>query len=380
VPIPKTARPGDSYRLDVTGVSAYKAGRGSNNEAILFAPSPPATLTITDIIPAPILESLNPSHVHLDGDTTIITLKGWDFLKTSVARVNGEDIPTSYVDDRELRGAVQTISVPGTRYVTVFTPPPGGGVSGQLPLEVTVGPTFDRLGVVGAADFRPRGIVAGSIASLFGRRLTAAPATAQTTPLPVTLGDVSVFVNGTAAPLIYVSPYQVNFQVPWEAVGTVHKLQVVAAGLYSDVVAIDGAVFAPGIFTIDQLGVGQAAALIDGTAMIAGPAGRSAGIPSRPAKRGEVVSIYCTGLGPVSNRPATGRPSGSQPLSLTSVAASVSVGGILSDVLFSGLAPGFVGLYQVNARIPADAPAGSAVPLVLTIGGIASNTVTIAVE
>ena len=101
---------------------------------------------------------------------------------------------------------------------------------------------------------------------------------------------------------------------------------------------------------------------------------------SRPAKPGESVAIYCTGLGNVTNAPDPGAPALSNPLSHTLGTPVVTLGGAKVSTTFSGLAPGFVGLYQVNMQIPAGVAGGSAVPLVLMIGGVSSNTATIAVQ
>ena len=86
------------------------------------------------------------------------------------------------------------------------------------------------------------------------------------------------------------------------------------------------------------------------------------------------------GLGPVSPAPVTGAPApASEPLARTTLTPAVTVGGSNADIIFSGLAPGFVGLYQVNVVIPAAAPAG-AVPLVVSVSGTSSKTATIAVS
>jgi uncharacterized protein (TIGR03437 family) len=85
------------------------------------------------------------------------------------------------------------------------------------------------------------------------------------------------------------------------------------------------------------------------------------------------------GLGAVSNQPEDGAPASSTTLSQTSSTPTVTIGNLPANVTFSGLAPGFVGLYQVNALVPATVPAGGAVPVVVSLGGVASNTATIAV-
>jgi uncharacterized protein (TIGR03437 family) len=86
------------------------------------------------------------------------------------------------------------------------------------------------------------------------------------------------------------------------------------------------------------------------------------------------------GLGAVSNQPADGAPASATLLAKTVLTPTVTIGGVETTPSFSGLAPGFVGLYQVNALVPATVAAGSAVPLVISVNGTASNTVTIAVE
>jgi uncharacterized protein (TIGR03437 family) len=99
---------------------------------------------------------------------------------------------------------------------------------------------------------------------------------------------------------------------------------------------------------------------------------------TNPATAGSsIVQIYCTGLGPVTNQPADGSAALSEPLSMTPNTPVVSIGGAQAQVLFSGLAPGAVGLYQVNALVPAGSSKGPAIPVV--IRG-ASNIVTIAVQ
>ena len=85
------------------------------------------------------------------------------------------------------------------------------------------------------------------------------------------------------------------------------------------------------------------------------------------------------GLGAVTNQPADGAASPSSPLARTSATPQVTIGGVPATVTFSGLAPDFVGEYQVNALVPATVAAGNAVPVAITIGGAASNTVTIVV-
>ena len=241
------------------------------------------------------------------------------------------------------------------------------------------GATIDSVGLANAAS----GIsmpVAGSIVSLYGSGFASAPVRAGTVPLPTTLGTTTVRVNGIAAPLFYVSPSQINFQVPWELSGQPQISVSVTVGAASSVpLSSTLAGFAPGIFTADGSGTGQGAAMIAGTSSLAAPEGLLAG--SRPIARGEHLAIYCTGLGPVTNQPNSGGQSSFEPLASTITASpTVLIGGVPAPVEFAGLAPGFVGLYQVNVAVPPQVMVGSQVPIVLSIGGVTSNTVTVAIR
>jgi uncharacterized protein (TIGR03437 family) len=128
---------------------------------------------------------------------------------------------------------------------------------------------------------------------------------------------------------------------------------------------------APGIFTTNQ---GQT-----GPGVILHAADFSLVTPSAPANPGEFVSIFCTGLGQLKHPVADGN-AGPSPPPETVLAPQVTMGNIPANVNFSGLAPGFVGLYQVNVQVPLNSPTGVAVPLVLTSGGVSSNAVTIAIQ
>ncbi len=248
-------------------------------------------------------------------------------------------------------------------------------------------PVINGGGVVNAASFAPAGPVApGSIAAVFGSSLAQSTAVALATPLPTTLGEGQVRLeiggmeDSAAVPMFFNSVAQSNVQVPWETVldfiggwGVLHGTSGVES---SQQIQIQQ--FAPGIFATNQQGTGQGAILIANTAMLAAPNGAFPG--SRPAVRGvDFLEIYWTGGGPVTNQPATGAAAVANPLSVTTTTPTVTIGGVPTMVLFSGLAPGFVGLNVVTLQVPAMAPIGDAINVVLTQGGVQSNTVTIAI-
>jgi uncharacterized protein (TIGR03437 family) len=189
------------------------------------------------------------------------------------------------------------------------------------------------------------------------------------------LGGVSVFVNGFAAPLQFVSPTQINIQVPWElgmGNGTAPFTVMVNGptakgtragspvnGTFSNSIASAVGRYSPGVF---------AAAQTDGTPVV-----------SKPAKAGEVIVIFANGLGPVNNQPASGAVSPSEPLAQCQQFPAVTIGDQPAQVLFAGLAPGFVGAYQVNVRVPSGLPAGPA-PLVISAGGQISPPFSLATQ
>ena len=280
-----------------------------------------------------------------------------------------------------------------------FTGFPEGGVLNS-PLKVRVEFALDTPylyddGIVPGDDFNGP-VVAGGIASGFGWNLARDVASANMLPLPRTLDDTTFFSGGgsvyllrlpspatshISAPLFFVSPGQVNFQVPWEFAGQTEF--TLTANLGADASfsrTIQLASFSPGIFTLNQQGTGQGAILIANTDTLAAPAGSVLGRTSRPASVGEFISIFCNGLGAVTDVPATGEAASASPLSTTNSPVTVNIGSIDVPADFAGLAPDFVGLNQVNVPIPAGVTPGDAVPVTLTIGGVTSNLATIAVQ
>ncbi len=240
-----------------------------------------------------------------------------------------------------------------------------------VPVWAQSAPSINPGGAVNAASYAAP-LSPGGIASVYGSFLLTAPAQAAGAPLPLSLGGLSLaFGASLPAPLFYVSGGQVNFQVPWEASGQAQSLAATLAGRTGAPQAVSLAPFSPGIFGMNAQGTGQGA-ILDASNQLA-----DASHPTTPGVT--YIQIYCTGLGAVTHQPPTGAASPVSPLAETVATPEVTIGGVPATVTFSGLAPGFVGEYQVNAQVPAAAPAGNAVPVAISIGGAASNTVTIAV-
>ena len=268
----------------------------------------------------------------------------------------------------------------GVAAVTVRLPDTPGPVAVQASTGTDIVRTFTATarpspeapaaGLVNAASFTA-GLAPGGIFSLFGTGLAAGTESAKTLPLPRSLASAEVLFNGQAAPLFYVSPLQVNGQAPFELAGAGSvELRVSVAGVLSPPINVAMSDSAPAIFTFSQDGRGTAALHLD-----FGPV--NAASPARP---GEVLVLFATGLGAVTPATASGEAGPSSPLATTVQTPVVKIGTSEATVLFSGLAPGFAGLYQVNFQVPDAAPPGDAVPLQLAVGAASSNAVTMAVR
>ena len=234
-------------------------------------------------------------------------------------------------------------------------------------------PSIGAGGVVNDANYTAP-VAPGSIAAVFGTFYLASGSSDTDLPLLTNLQNLSFEVNGSAVPLYYVSGGQANIQVPWELAGqSTTTLTPTLNGTAGAAQKVSLAAFAPAIFTLNSQGTG-AGAILDSSYNLVDA--------SNPAIAGTTtILIYCTGLGQVSaNQPATGAPASSTALAPTTTPATVNIGGVTEAASFAGLAPGFVGLYQVNALVPAGTAAGSAVPVSISIGGATSNTVTIVVQ
>jgi uncharacterized protein (TIGR03437 family) len=255
------------------------------------------------------------------------------------------------------------------------------------PGSSTPPPIAPANGVVEGAGFTGK-VSAGGIASIFGSNLAANTLLATTLPLPQQLGATIVTMSGFKCNLFFVSSGQINFQVPWELqTAPTAQLTVTAEGGTSTAVTIPLSSAAPGIFVITGItGVPQqGAAQIANTTTFVAPQGAIPGQTSRPAKAGEFITIYVSGLGQVSNTPADGAIAGSgSTLAIVQGSVSVSIGGVnipsSTPGFFAGLSPGFVGLYQVNVPIPSGLGTNSTAAVTVTANNLTSNTATVAVQ
>jgi len=217
----------------------------------------------------------------------------------------------------------------------------------KLALTVTLQDlSFAAASVVGGATFTP-GIAPGGVVTIFGSGLSGA---GKATALDL---------DGTAMRILFATPFQINAEVPLSATPGTHTLRVQSAfGTAQQPINVSAV--APGIFTLGSPATG---AITNASYGLIGP--------SNPLPRGQTLIVFATGLGAVV-------PSGNYFVTAAPVTAVVN--GVELPVAFAGLAPGFPGLYQVNAVIPGTTPPGLGISLTLKVGGQLSNAVPLAVQ
>ena len=222
--------------------------------------------------------------------------------------------------------------------------------------------------VTNGASYQTSGVAPGAIVSIFGSKLSSGNAVANGA-LPTTLGDTSVTFNGIPAPLFFASAGQVNAQMPFE-VGAGNVIAEVTSTAGITLVQLTAAAAGPGIFTLNSQGTGDAAAI---DAVSYAPVNSS-----QPIAAGGYLAIFCTGLGAVTPAAATGVQPPSPPPQAV-ITPQVLIDGAPAQLIWAGLAPGFVGLYQVNVQVPATLATGSH-QLQIVMNGAGSNTVTFSVR
>jgi uncharacterized protein (TIGR03437 family) len=277
--------------------------------------------------------------------------------------------------------AVTTGNLSQGTYTGKVTISSTGLTSQILAVSFVVGaavPTISTGGIVNNASYTSGSVAQGTIVALFGTNLTngasclppaCSPTFGSNGTLNTTMTGSQVTFNGIPAPIFYSLPSQLGVEVPNGLSGISAVVQVAVNGTASTQQTLGITSASPGIFTVSSNGQGAGAIT---------HANGSAISPQSPASKGETVIIYATGLGAV----APPVPTGALPIgaSATLAQATVTIGGIAVTPAFAGLSGCCVGLNQINVQVPTGTPSGSAVPIVLSIGGVSSNTVTIAVQ
>ncbi|MCB9383994.1 MAG: trypsin-like peptidase domain-containing protein [Bryobacterales bacterium] len=264
---------------------------------------------------------------------------------------------------------------PGRYYFGMVVYTTGVATTGRV--TATVGGSTVQLGAVtNAASFEAGVVSPGQIVSLFGSGMGPAqgvqPGLDASGRVPTYAGGVVVLFGGVPGPLFFVRGDQINAQVPYDVAGRgAIDVVVIYNGVTTNVTQVQVRDAAPGFFEIADGSNRAIAVNSNGTLNSA----------SNPAARGDYVIFYATGGGLATSGNDEGLPAPSNPLATLNLPTTVRFGGVAATPFFSGLAPGFAGLVQVNVFIPTNAPTGSAVPLELLVGGFSgSKRPTIAIQ
>ncbi len=231
----------------------------------------------------------------------------------------------------------------------------------DLTATVKPGPVISPHGVIpaaGPAPF-PYDVAAGAYVSIYGTNLAGSTQPASI-PYPTQIGDVQVLVNGVPQQLVFVSAGQINFVYSSDAPGLTKLTVKTMNG--QNTVNVRVAPATPSIFLLDTNGT--AAALNALTSVVVSP--------GSPLHAGDFISVYLTGLGATSHQ-ANGTDT-------AVITPALTIGGTPIPILYAGRTPGYAGLDQINAQIPAGIATGSAVQVVVSSNGRASNTATIAIQ
>lgn len=255
-----------------------------------------------------------------------------------------------------------------------------GGMEVLFDGTARLNPTIAANGAVNAASFQVgNGVAPGSYLTLFGTGLSDTTDSFTTPYLPLAIDYASVSFDVPSAGLSlpgyisYVSPGQVNLQVPWELEGQSSAfIKVTIEDSQGTVYTLPLAQYSPAFFDYLE-------PVTNDLLLIAYDTSGDLIGSSHPATRGQMVNLYANGLGPVNNQPADGQPTPASPSATTTTTPTVTIGGQAASVQFSGLAPGLIGVYVLTVQVPAGISPGMQ-PAIVTINGVASPPSTLPVQ
>ncbi len=215
--------------------------------------------------------------------------------------------------------------------------------------------------VVSAADLKSPA-APGGLMAVMGTNLSGTNQATSEVPLPTVINDSCLTVNGQPVHMMFVSPGQVNAQMPALATGNVSIIMHTPGGV-SNTFVLNVPSGSPAVFLTsvgEQTNLPTIVRFSNGLVVTS----------TNPVHRGDYLVIYLTGLGAVNPPVPDGSPAGASPLSSTVVTPTVQIGGSDAPVLFSGLVPGYVGLYVLNISVPSSTPQGLSIPLTISQGGV----------
>jgi uncharacterized protein (TIGR03437 family) len=285
-----------------------------------------------------------------------------------VSLTDGSSIRPTRMVEAPLLGAATSSSV-FTRSLAIL--PDWSMVLSMTTSGITVLPfTYDAAvaiptitSVVSAADMKSPA-APGGLMSVLGTNLSGTNQATSEMPLPTIINDSCLTVNGQPVHMMFVSSGQVNAQMPAQASGNVSIIMHTPGGV-SNTFLLSVPTGSPAVFLTtvgDQTNLPTIVRFFNGLVVTA----------TNPVHRGDYLVIYLTGLGAVNPPVPDGVAAPANPLSSTVITPTVQIGGMNAPVLFSGLVPGYVGLYVLNVSVPSSTPQGLSVPLTIAQGGVVS--------
>jgi uncharacterized protein (TIGR03437 family) len=261
-----------------------------------------------------------------------------------------------------------------------------------IPVELTVAPAglpqISMGGIINSATYAQEAVSQGDVVSIFGSQFAPAGTFAvnSSTPLATTLAGTQVLVNNVPAPLYFVSPGQINFQVPYGLTpNALASVQVVASGNQGNTRSLNIVANSPRLLPGFISGYGAIVNGADGSLTF--PTGTAVpGFTTHPAKPGDTIVIYGIGFGQTTPAAVEGQAApGVAPLESIKSVTAIFGGGFNGNSVsavpsFAGLTPTLVGLYQVNVAVPATTPLGATVPVSLLVNGVTTNAVNVAIS
>jgi len=261
----------------------------------------------------------------------------------------------------------------GVLRMAVTTPAPGGGTSNEAAFQV-YGPNPQITAVVNSASYQQGTLAPGDVIAIFGIGLGPAALTIFDptmppipTSLPAVAPSTSVTINGTPAPVLYTSATVVGVTVPYTVSGATASVVVTYGGLASQPVTVTVVAADPGVYSLAASGQGQGAILN----FVAG--NYTINSAANPAAKGSIVVMYITGVG-LTTSAVDNQLIPASPAVTPVLAPSVSIGGQGATVLAAQAPPGSIpGLMQLNVTVPSTVTAAVALPVIVTVGGVASQ-------
>ena len=327
----------------------------------------------------PVITSIWPTGVLVNTPTATVTIRGTGFYAASVVKIGTQSLPTTVVGSTAVLATIPPVllSSPGTLNFIVSNPAPGGD-SASTAFIVTATPTIQITS--NAASGVAGSVSPGEVVTMYGQGIgPLSPSSMQDADnngfVDTTVGGYTVLIDSVAAPILYLSEDQVTVQVPYEVTQGANKPVQISNGTTTALGSVTIAPAAPGIFTLNGTGQGQAAALN----YVASTQSYSLNGATTPAKVGDTVILYLTGEGDYASTlslrtgllisPALSNIPQMNPL------PTVTIGAQAATVTYAGPVLGsLLGILQLSVTVPAGTPTGAAVPVSIQIGSVAAQT------